>query len=135
MTQNVPHDGVLVEDDGQFDPYVVRGDTKPFANDPPKSNERGFDNLAPIWLDGCSVDIDATNSLGSITGDTKSDSMFDRYPSAKSDPDTDQSPPTNSADTVSSEKLGGTGTGGTKSDAMFERYPSTSSDEDDVGSK
>lgn len=105
-----------------------------FGDNPPDSADRGWGDIAPTWLEGRGVQQNDTNSLGSIGAHCKSDSMFERYPSSTSDPDTTQGG-SESPETVASDKLDGTepnnNQDGTGSDAMFERYPSSQSDEDD----
>ena len=94
---------------------VIRGGNDSFGD---AGTKTGFDN--PV-LEGRTVGPDDTNSMGSITGDTKSDSMFDRNPRMDSDPDSGPAG-TNTPTPVQSSAMSGT-----DSDPEFQTYPDASS--------
>jgi hypothetical protein len=136
MSVNVPDKGDLYNNSmpTKENVYDVRGDTHGFGN---AGTKTGFNEDAPVWLEGRSVDQDATNVLGGITGDTNSDPMFDKFNRQdRSGPDRNQQDGgTNTPETVASDKITGSKWGvGAHSDSVFAHYPSTDSEED-VGSK
>ena len=133
-----PNDGDLRQHNNDTGKYnesntVVQGDTKGFGSGTSFPAED-----APVWLDGLSIDKDATNRVDGFGNETNSDPMFDRFKhelDSMSDIDANKGGGTNHADSVSSDGMGGDRSSTTKSDPMFERYPSADSDDDDVGSK
>jgi hypothetical protein len=70
-----PNDGDVIRDYGA--PVGdVRGEDVGSLRDAGSDTGKEF-----AWLEGRSLDKDATNSLGSIAGDCKSDAMFDKFAS------------------------------------------------------
>lgn len=99
---------------GFTDAYTVRGDTKSFGG---SENSSPMDAPAPIWLEGMSVDANATNSMGAV-GDTSSDPMFDKFKHAStSGGDATSGTGTNSPDSVASSSMP------SGSDPMFQEMP------------
>jgi hypothetical protein len=99
---------------GFTDAYTVRGDTKGFAG---SENSSPMDSPAPIWLEGMSVDANATNSMGAVGG-TDSDPMFDKFKhEATGNEDQILQAGSNSADGVASTSIP------SGSDPMFEEVP------------
>jgi hypothetical protein len=99
---------------GFTDAYTVRGDTKGFAG---SENSSPMDSGAPVWLEGMSVDANATNSMGAV-GDTGSDPMFDKFKhQATGNADQVNQTGSNTAEGVASSSMP------SGSDPMFEEMP------------
>ena len=74
MSANVPNKGDVIRPSVFNDDGVVKGNIGGFGSGTsnPSSGE-------PAWLEGRSVDQDATNSLGAIGGAANSDPMFAKF--------------------------------------------------------
>lgn len=115
-----PNNGDLA--DVSYNDGVVRGDSKGFGE---AGEKTGMNPGAPVWTEGRSVDGDAVNSLGAIGGDTKSDSMFEKF--AREDrPGADKN---NQTGSEASESVPGSSLveGGADSDPKWQELPNEQS--------
>jgi len=126
-----PNDGTLIFDNpGKDNAYDVRGDPKALSD---AGVNTGMSPGAPVWLEGKSLDQDATNSLGNFSADTKSDPMFDRFKHETiGDGDQANRDSESGGDAKDApEKVSSMVLSGADSDPEFERYPNASSQEDE----
>jgi hypothetical protein len=112
--------GTLIQNNDNKDAYTVRGDSKGFGD---AGSTTGMDPGASVWLEGMSLDANATNAKGGFSGEADSDPMFDRFKPemiSMSDIDANRGSGSESPESVSSSPLVD---GGAKSDPMYQELP------------